>query len=103
MLCEQERFKEAASVYQDALKYRSFDFERLIKIINENIYYKGLDFFDQSITKLIQYIKTKSEYPEAYFLIAKIYEVEGEYWFPILTSKQLNENIRNYLRIQSLP
>ena len=52
---------------------------KALEIINENIYYKGLDFFDQSITKLIQYIKTKSEYPEAYFLIAKIYEVEGEY------------------------
>lgn len=45
MLCEQERFKEAASVYLDAAKYHTFDFELFY---NLGIVYTRLNDFQQA-------------------------------------------------------
>lgn len=50
-----------------------------LKIINKYISLFGSDFFNNSIKELTEYIKKCQEYPEAYYLIAKIYHIEGEY------------------------
>lgn len=50
-----------------------------IEIIEHYITIYGSDFFENSITNLLNYIEKSIEYPEADFLIAKIYKIEGEY------------------------
>ena len=50
-----------------------------IAIIQKYIKIKGLDYFDNSMSKLQENIKNQSEYPEAQYLIGKIYQLEGEY------------------------
>lgn len=40
---------------------------------------KGKAFFKDSVKNLQEYIAKNYEYPEAYFLLAKIYRIEGEY------------------------
>lgn len=39
----------------------------------------GFDFFENSFQKLFSFIESQKEYPELYFLIAKIYMIEGEW------------------------
>ena len=53
-----------------------FDIAQIIEYYVEN---KGNDYFNNSIKKLIAYIKTQEEYPEAQKLIGDIYKLEGEY------------------------
>ena len=50
-----------------------------IKIINFYTTKMGYEYFSSSIKKLSEYISNYREYPEAYFLIAKIYHIEGEF------------------------
>lgn len=51
----------------------------LVEIIKYYIQKKGSAYFNNSITNLIQYIKTQEQYPEAQKLIGDIYKLEGEY------------------------
>ena len=52
-----------------------------ISIINHYLKKKGEDFFNNSITNLLEYIKQQEEYPEAQKLIGDVYRIEGEYDF----------------------
>lgn len=49
-----------------------------IKIIN---YYNSKGNFDDSITKVLAYIQSQEQFPEAQKLIGDIYKLEGEYSF----------------------
>ena len=39
---------------------------------------KGIDFFDNSFTKLVTYVESLYVYPEADCLVGKVYELDGE-------------------------
>ena len=52
-----------------------------IRIINTYLKKKGSDYFDNSITKLREYMNLMVHYPEAHKLIGDIYRLEGEYKF----------------------
>ena len=54
------------------------DFEAL-EIVDYWIGKRGADYFDNSLPKLVEYLKRLDEYPECDFLLAKIYRLEGEY------------------------
>ena len=44
-------------------------------------YYNSKGNFDNSISKILEYIKSQEQYPEAQKLIGDIYKLEGEYEF----------------------
>ncbi len=50
----------------------------VINLINA---YNSKGIFDNSISKVLEYIKSNEEYPEALKLIGDIYKIEGEYNF----------------------
>ena len=50
----------------------------VIDLINK---YNAKGIFDNSISKVLEYIKNQEEYPEAQKLIGDIYKIEGEYSF----------------------
>ncbi len=50
-------------------------------IINYYIKKKGAEYFDDSVTKLLEYMENSKDYPEAHKLIGDIYKLEGEYQF----------------------
>ena len=50
-------------------------------IINLINYYNSKGDFNNSISKVLEYIKNHEEYPEAQKLIGDIYKIEGEYTF----------------------
>lgn len=50
-----------------------------VTIIESNLSNLSKEYFDHSISNLKNHIRKYSEYPEADFLIGKIYELEGEY------------------------
>lgn len=52
-----------------------------IEIINRYFKIKEKDFYSDSAKKLLKYIKSNREFPEADFLIGNIYRLEGEYDF----------------------
>lgn len=52
-----------------------------INIIESYIQKKGYDFFDNSISNLLNYMDSLSVFPEAQKLIGDIYKLEGEYDF----------------------
>lgn len=68
-----EEFKEVLKV----LKER--DENDAISLINKYVRLYGVDFYDDSISNLVAWVKEKAVYPEADFLIGKIYQLEGEY------------------------
>lgn len=50
-----------------------------IDIINDCIDKLGIHFFHSSIKELKEYVIKRTDYPEAYFLLGKIYKIEGEF------------------------
>lgn len=50
-----------------------------VELIEYLIDLKGKDYFQDSIAKMISYLEGKKIFPETSYLIAKIYELEGEY------------------------
>lgn len=52
-----------------------------INIINYYLKIKGIDYFENSMQKLLKYLEESMVYPEAHKLIADIYKLEGEYDF----------------------
>ncbi len=50
-----------------------------ISIINRYLELYGAKFFDYSVHKMEDWVKEKRVYPEADFLIGRIYRLEGEY------------------------
>ena len=49
-----------------------------LEIVNEEIDKYGISFFDNSFSKLTEFVSTTVAYPEADFLVGKIYRLEGE-------------------------
>lgn len=52
-----------------------------IELINFYVNKKGISFFENSISNLLEYIMKQKEYPEAQKLVGDIYKIEGEYDF----------------------
>lgn len=61
------------------LEYR--DEKDCISIINYYVEIKSIDFYKNSITNLLNYIKSLAAYPEAEKIIGDVYKLEGEYDF----------------------
>ena len=53
--------------------------EASINIIESYLKIKGIDFFENSMEKLLAYMNDSMGYPEAHKLIGDIYKLEGEY------------------------
>lgn len=53
-----------------------------IRIINQLLERFGIEYFDFSIYKLNEHVKKNTAYPEADFLLGKLYMREGEYELP---------------------
>lgn len=85
-----------ATVLENALSPRAVrrvgtDFHDVLDVLGErdeyeaitiiNVYLKrfGRDFFSNSVEQMVAWIKEKAVYPEADFLIGKIYQLEGEF------------------------
>ena len=51
------------------------------EVVNLINYYNSKGNFNNSISKVLEYIKNQEEYPEAQKLIGDIYKIEGEYSF----------------------
>ena len=52
-----------------------------LRIINTYLKKKSIDYFDNSVVKLREYMNSMIHYPEAHKLIGDIYRLEGEYKF----------------------
>ncbi len=52
-----------------------------VSIINLYLKKKGQAYFEDSVTKLLEYMENSKDYPEAHKLIGDIYKLEGEYQF----------------------
>lgn len=72
------------------VKMAGDDIEEIIKVLNERDEYDCINtikFYtnkkecDNSISKVLEYIKSQEDYPEAEKLIGDIYKLEGEYDF----------------------
>lgn len=50
-------------------------------IIEYYIKKKGKDYFDNSVTKLLEYLEDSKDFPEAHKIIGDIYKLEGEYTY----------------------
>ena len=50
-----------------------------IEIIKKYLNIHGKEFFKHSIKNFTEYLHKRIDYPEVYFLIAKIYKLEGEF------------------------
>ena len=61
----------------DVLKER--DENEAISLINKYLNLYGKDRFKNSVTEMVAWVKEKNVYPEADYLIGKIYQIEGEY------------------------
>ena len=74
-----------------AVKRVGTDFHDVLEILNErdeheaiaiiNLYLKrfGSEYFSHSVDTMVSWIKEKAVYPEADFMIGKIYQLEGEF------------------------
>lgn len=67
-----------------------------VQIINEHFDRYGKDFFNSSFSKLKQWIENDYLYPEADFLLGKIYKLEGEFEF---SASYLNRAYENRQRL----
>lgn len=52
-----------------------------IQIINKYLKKYGVSYFENSITNVVNFIKTQEKFPEAEKIIGDIYKLEGEYTF----------------------
>ena len=50
-------------------------------IIEYYVKKKGKDYFENSVTKLLEYLEDSKDFPEAHKIIGDIYKLEGEYTF----------------------
>lgn len=55
------------------------DSQEAITVIKEATYTKGYEYFSNSVQEILNYYKEYDIYPEADFLLAKIYRLEGEF------------------------
>ncbi len=70
-----DHFDSVLSVLENRKEYETSG------IINYYMKKKGSDYFDNSVTNLLNYLENSKDFPEAYKLIGDIYKLEGEYKF----------------------
>ncbi|MGN0730010.1 tetratricopeptide repeat protein [Treponema sp.] len=58
---------------------KELNFSDAIGIVSEYVERYGADFFSKSYSNLIAFVAEREHYPEADFLLGKIYRLEGEY------------------------
>lgn len=80
----------AQSIAAREVKKAGDNIENIIPVLTERDEYDVINLiktynskgnFDNSISKILEYIKNQEEYPEAQKLIGDIYKIEGEYDF----------------------
>lgn len=72
--------KAAGDEIDDVLKVLKLrDEYDCINIINYYVSIKGVQYFNNSVKAIVQYIKNQEQYPEVYKLMGDIYKMEGEY------------------------
>jgi len=72
--------RKAGDEFGEVLKVlREREEKDAIGLIEKYTRLYGEEKFDGSISKLVSWVKAKAVYPEADFLIGKIYQLEGEY------------------------
>lgn len=77
---------DVLKVLQERQSYEAYN---IIKSTVDNV---GYDIFNNSISKFIENVQKQKNYPEAYFLIAKIYKLEGEYDLALEYLEKTREN-----------
>lgn len=66
--------------FNDVIKIlKERDEYEAVSIINQYLELHGAEFFNENIHNMVNWIRDKAVYPEADFLIGKIYQLEGEY------------------------
>ena len=70
-----EHFDQILSVLDRRGEYET------ASIINYYLKKKSVEYFDDSITNLLEYMENSKDYPEAHKIIGDIYKLEGEYKF----------------------
>lgn len=76
---EVKRKGDSLNLILEILQERE-DFDA-VQIVKRNFRKYGADFFDNSKEKLLSFIRKNAAFPEADFLMGKIYCLEGEYSF----------------------
>lgn len=72
--------RKAGTDFDDVLKVlKERDENEAIALINKYLDLYGRERFKNSVTEMVNWLKEKSVYPEADFLIGRIYQIEGEY------------------------
>lgn len=67
-----------------------------IQIIEWYLKIKGLEFFNDSKNSLLAYIRSVAAFPEADFLVSRVYKIEGEYDIAITYLKLALDNASNF-------
>jgi len=72
--------RRAGTVFADVLPVLEERDEReAVAIINLYLKRYGKEYFNNNVNEMVSWIKAKAVYPEADFLIGKIYQLEGEH------------------------
>jgi len=66
-------FKDVIKILNERDEYEA------VNIINHYLDLHGVDFFVENIHHMVDWIKDKAVYPEADYLLGRIYQLEGEY------------------------
>lgn len=88
-----EEFKDVIPVLQEREQKES------LRIIDNYIKIYGSEFFNNSVYELLSWLKAKQVYPEADFLIGRIYQLEGEY----ITAQKFFESARKEAKYLDIP
>ena len=72
--------RRVGDFFSDVLNIlRERDENEAVAIIERYIRLNGESFYHNSVSELVSWVKAKAVYPEADFLIGKIYQLEGEF------------------------
>ncbi|QTQ11760.1 hypothetical protein HRI96_05825 [Treponema parvum] len=72
--------RKAGDLISDVLPVlESRNEKNAVDIINFLVEIKSLNFFNNSVNRLIEYVSESKAYPEADYLCGRIYQIEGEY------------------------
>lgn len=72
--------RRAGEEFKDVLKVlEERDEKDAVSLIRRYLNLYGENFYGGSISRMVAWVKSKSVYPEADFLIGKIFQLEGEY------------------------
>lgn len=72
--------RKAGELFPNVLEVlKERDENEAINLINKYLNLYSSERFDDSVYKLIAWLKSKKVYPEADFLIGRVYQLEGEY------------------------